>query len=61
MYSIEDDVGYEIYLIPLVAYLFTNPSAKKSILEISAENKITITLTCSAAEADLPDFVKKFI
>ena len=29
--------------------------------KISAENKITITLTCSAAEADLPDFVKKFI
>ena len=29
--------------------------------KISSENKITITLTCSAAEAELPDFVKKFI
>ncbi len=29
--------------------------------KISGENKITITLTCSAAEEELPDFVKKYI
>lgn len=29
--------------------------------KISSENKITITLTCSAAEEELPDFVKKYI
>lgn len=29
--------------------------------KISGENKITITLTCSAAEEELPDFIKKYI
>ena len=29
--------------------------------KISAENKITITLTCSAAAEELPDFVKKYL
>ena len=28
--------------------------------KISNENKITITLTCSAAKEELPDFVKKY-
>ena len=29
--------------------------------KISGENEITITLTCSAAEEELPDFIKKYI
>lgn len=29
--------------------------------KISNENDITITITCSAAEEELPDFVKKYI
>ncbi|MDE6505209.1 MAG: hypothetical protein K2L42_04985 [Clostridia bacterium] len=29
--------------------------------KISSENEITIVLTCSCAEADLPDFVKKYV
>ena len=29
--------------------------------KISSENEITIVITCSCAEADLPDFVKKYI
>ena len=29
--------------------------------KISAENEITITVTCSCDEADLPDFVKKYV
>ena len=29
--------------------------------KISAENAITIVLTCSCAEAELPDFVKKYV
>lgn len=29
--------------------------------KISNENEITITITCSAAEAELPDFVKKYL
>ncbi|MBD5632307.1 MAG: hypothetical protein HDP34_03675 [Clostridia bacterium] len=29
--------------------------------KISNENEITITVTCSAEEKDLPDFVKKYI
>ena len=29
--------------------------------KISAENDITITVTCSCDEADLPDFVKKYV
>ena len=29
--------------------------------KISSENEITITVTCSCDEADLPDFVKKYV
>ena len=29
--------------------------------KISAENEITIVLTCSCAEEELPDFVKKYV
>ena len=29
--------------------------------KISSENDITITVTCSCAEEDLPDFVKKYL
>ncbi len=29
--------------------------------KISEENEITITVTCSCSEAELPDFVKKYI
>ena len=29
--------------------------------KIASENDITIYLTCSCAEADLPDFVKKYV
>lgn len=29
--------------------------------KISAENEITIILTCSCAEEELPDFVKKYV
>jgi len=29
--------------------------------KISNENNITITITCSAAESELPDFVKKYL
>ncbi len=29
--------------------------------KISAENDITITITCSCTEAELPDFVKKYL
>ena len=29
--------------------------------KISGENNITITVTCSCDEADLPDFVKKYV
>ena len=29
--------------------------------KISAENEITIVLTCSCAEEELPDFVKKYL
>ena len=29
--------------------------------KISAENEITITVTCSCDEADLPDFVKRYV
>lgn len=29
--------------------------------KISAENDITITVTCSSFEADLPDFIKKYL
>ncbi|MCH5143324.1 MAG: hypothetical protein J1G07_06425 [Clostridiales bacterium] len=29
--------------------------------KISTENDITITVTCSCAEEDLPDFVKKYL
>ncbi len=29
--------------------------------KISNENNITITITCSAAEEELPDFVKKYL
>ena len=29
--------------------------------KISSENEITITVTCSCGEADLPDFVKRYV
>lgn len=29
--------------------------------KIASENKITITITCSSEEKDLPDFVKKYL
>ncbi len=29
--------------------------------KISSENEITITVTCSCEEAELPDFVKKYV
>ena len=29
--------------------------------KISSENEITITVTCSCDEADLPDFVKRYV
>lgn len=29
--------------------------------KISAENEITITITCSCGEAELPDFVKRYV
>ena len=29
--------------------------------KISSENNITVTVTCSCSEAELPDFVKKYV
>lgn len=29
--------------------------------KVASDNQITITITCSCAEADLPDFVKKYV
>lgn len=29
--------------------------------KVSSDNQITITITCSCEEADLPDFVKKYV
>ena len=29
--------------------------------KIAGENDITVTVTCSSAEADLPDFVKRYV